>query len=78
MSVKKKIGTVVNENLLTAVKVLAAREHKKLSQVIEEALIQYLQRQRGRSIVMQTQGALKAPPEVVQAILEEEEGVFGG
>lgn len=75
---KKKIGTVLDERLLTAAKVLAAKEHKKLSQVIEEALIEYLRRWRGRGIVAKTQGALKASPKVVQTILEEEEGVFEG
>lgn len=74
---KKKIGIVLDEHILTAAKVLAAKEHKKLSQVIEEAMVEYLKRRRGRGIVAKTQGVLKASPEVVRAILEEEESVFG-
>jgi metal-responsive CopG/Arc/MetJ family transcriptional regulator len=75
---KKKIGTVLDQQLLTEAKVAAVKENKRLSQVIEEALIEYLQRRRhGQNIVAKTHGALGASPEVVQAILEEE-GVFEG
>jgi metal-responsive CopG/Arc/MetJ family transcriptional regulator len=73
---RKKIGTALDEKLLTAVKVLAAKEHKRLSQVIEEALAEYLRRKRPTSVVLQTQGAIKIAPELLHRILEEEPGVF--
>ncbi|HSE84177.1 MAG TPA: DUF6364 family protein [Thermodesulfobacteriota bacterium] len=68
---KQKVGTVLDEKVITALKVIAAKEKRKLSDLIEEALIQYLQRKRGK-IVEQTKGAIAASPEVVKAILEEE------
>ena len=70
---KKKIGTTLEEGLITKLKVLAAKEDKKLSQLIEEALHQYLRRKQGRSVTEETKGALRAPFRVVQAIMEEEE-----
>jgi len=69
---KKKLGTILEEEVITELKVLAAKEDKKLSQLIEEALRQYLKRKRGQ-VVKETKGALKASPRVVQAIMEEEE-----
>jgi len=69
---KKKLGTALEEEVITELKVLAAKEDKKLSQLIEEALRQYLKRKQGR-VVKKTKGTLRASPRVVQAILEEEE-----
>ena len=69
--VKRKIGTTLDEKVITALKVIAAKEKRKLSDVIEEALIQYLQRKRGKT-VEQTKGAIPASLKVVKAILEEE------
>jgi len=69
---KKKLGTTLEEEVITELKILAAREDKKLSWLIGEALRQYLKRKQGR-MVQKTKGTLKASPEVVQAVLEEEE-----
>jgi rRNA pseudouridine-1189 N-methylase Emg1 (Nep1/Mra1 family) len=69
---KKKVGTILDEQLLTAAKVVAAQEGKRLAEIIEEALLQYLRRWRGKGIVAKTKGALQAPSKVVQDILEEE------
>jgi len=69
---KKKLGTAIEEGVITELKVLAAKEDRKLSQLIEEALRQYLKRKQGR-VVKKTEGALRASPQVVQAVLEEEE-----
>lgn len=41
---KKKIGTIVDEKLLTSVKQRAAAEGRSLSGLIEEALARYLGR----------------------------------
>ncbi len=70
---KKKIGTTLNEELVKSLKVWAAKEDKTISQVIEEALTDYLRRQRDHSVVEQTYGGMKASPETVRAIMEEEE-----
>ncbi len=69
---KKTRGIALEEELITELKVLAAKEDKKLSWLIEEAIRQYLKRKQGR-VVKKTKGTLRASPQVVQAILEEEE-----
>jgi len=69
--VKQKLGTALDEKVITALKVIAVKEKRKISDVIEEALKQYLQRKRGRT-VERTKGAIPASPKVVRAILEEE------
>ena len=67
---KQRIGTTLDEKVVTALKVIAAKEKRRLSDVIEEALIQYLQRKRGKT-VERTKGAIPASPKVLKAILEE-------
>jgi len=69
---KKKLGTALEEDVITELKILAAKEDKKLSWLIEEALRQYLKRKQG-GVVRKTQGTLRTSPQVVQAILEEDE-----
>jgi len=71
---KKKIGTVIDEELLRQAKLVAARDDVQLAQVFEDALRQYLQRKTLAAQVDRSQGVLRAPLEVVRAILEEEEG----
>ncbi len=44
---KKKLGIVLDEEVITELKVLAAKEGKKLSWLIEDALRQYLKRKQG-------------------------------
>ena len=39
---KKKIGTVVEEDILVEAKARAAREHRPLSELFQEALVIYL------------------------------------
>ena len=69
---KKKLGTALDKEVITELKVLAAKEDKKLSWLIEDALRQYLKRKEG-GVVRRTKGTLRASPRVDQAILEEEE-----
>lgn len=71
---KKKIGTVIDEELLRQAKLVAARDDVQLAQVFEDALRLYLRRARTASHVNRSRGALQAPPEVVRTILEEENG----
>ena len=71
---KRKVGTVLDEEVWRAAKVLAARENRRLSEVIEEALREYLKRQQLRTrVARSSKGALSAPKELVQAILAEED-----
>lgn len=74
---KRKFGTSLDEELITQLKILAAKEQKRVSQVIEEALRQYLRYKQSR-VVKQTQGALPASPQIVQAVLREEEEFYAG
>ena len=69
---KQKFGTALDEQVIMALKVIAAKEKRRLSDVIEEALIQYLQKRKGGKTVERTKGAIPASPKVVKAILEEE------
>jgi len=70
---KKKLGTTLDEDVINELKVLAAKEDKKLSWLIEEALRQYLKGKEGGGEVRKTEGSLKASSRVVQAILEEDQ-----
>jgi len=69
---KKKLGIVLDEEVITELKILAAKEGKKLSWLIEDALRQYLKRKQGW-VVRSVKGSVKASPQVVNAILEEDE-----
>ncbi|NLF40198.1 hypothetical protein GX586_12190 [bacterium] len=41
---KRKIGTIVDENLFASVKERAAREHRPLADIVQDALQTYLER----------------------------------
>lgn len=73
---KKKIGTIIDEDLLWEAKKLALDQKRPLSQLLEDALRAYIeqskQKNKGGSIVLQTKGMFKLPRDVVEAILEEE------
>lgn len=69
---KQKVGTALDEKVIMALKVIAAKEKRRLSDVIQEALIQYLQRRKGGKTVERTKGTIPASPKVVKAILEAE------
>ena len=71
VKVRQKVGTALDEKVIMALKVIAAKEKRRLSDVIEEALIQYLQRKRGKT-VERTKGVIPASLKVVKTILEEE------
>jgi len=73
---KKKVGTILPEELLVKARLSAVKEGKRLNQLLEEALREYLakreERSSTRSIVEETKGALKADEELVAEILQEE------
>jgi hypothetical protein len=81
MRAKRKIGTVLDEGLYRRTRLLAAAKGKQISQILSEALTQYLESHdtsipRG-SIAADTFGALSLAPEQVRTIVEEEDGFLG-
>jgi hypothetical protein len=46
---KRKIGTIVDENLYNNVKVLAIQERRRIADVVEIALTDYVQRAKRRN-----------------------------
>ena len=72
---KKKIGTVIEESLISRAKAAAAAESLPLRKLLEEALKEYLDRHRGLrtgSAVASTWGAFEADGPLLQALMEEE------
>jgi len=78
---KTKIGTVIDAGLLRQARSVAAREGKRLNQVLEEALAQHLKRKSAgtrRGVAARTTGFLKLSRPQVDRILREEPGVLDG
>ena len=72
---KKKVGTVIDEELLRRAKVVAAAEGMPLRGVLESALRDYLDSRSGlgaKRVVASTWGVIHADPSMVQAIMEAE------
>jgi len=75
---KKKIGTVLNEDLIFRAKQVALSERQALSQLLENALEMYLEsvekkKHAGRNKVSETtRGAMKISPANLKAIMEED------
>jgi len=73
---RKKIGTVLDEELLLKAKQVALMQKRSFSQLLEDALKSYLSNfDRKKGVVNATRGSMNLPPEKLKAILEEE-GVF--
>jgi len=78
---KTKIGTVLDAGLLREARSVAAREGKRLNQVLEEALAHHLRRKSagtGGGVVARTAGSLKLSRRQVDRILQEEPGILDG
>ncbi|MDP3296264.1 MAG: hypothetical protein A2W05_02655 [Candidatus Schekmanbacteria bacterium RBG_16_38_10] len=78
---KKKVGTILDEDLLFRAKKTALVKRKSLSQILEDALKAYLNttekaigEKRG-SVAQGTQGAMKISRHMLKAVMEEE-GVY--
>lgn len=73
---RKKIGTVLDEELLWKAK-KAALEHKEsFSSILEEALKLYLQYDKGKKkgrTAQRTRGIMKISSKTLQSIMQEEE-----
>jgi hypothetical protein len=77
---KTKIGTVLDAGLLQHARTVAAREGKRLNQVLEEALTDHLKRKSGGTrggVAARTAGSLKVSRRQVERILRDEPGLLG-
>jgi hypothetical protein len=78
---RTKFGTVLDAGLLRQARSAAAREGKRLNQVLEDALADYLKRKAVRprgGVVARTAGSLRLSRLQVDRILREEPGVVDG
>ena len=75
---RTKIGTALDDKLLRRARSVAAREGKRLNEVIEEALSEHLDRKASNtnSVVARTAGLLKMSKREVDRILREEPGLL--
>ena len=73
---QRKIGTLLDENLLKKAKEKAYARHTTLAHIFEEALSEYLSREtiskQRPSMVETSFGAMALPLKVVQKIAQEE------
>ncbi|MBM4137224.1 MAG: hypothetical protein FJ241_10405 [Nitrospira sp.] len=78
---KKKVGTILDEELFFRVKKAAVIQRKSLSQLLEDALETYLTiteketKETQKNISRSTQGVMSISKDLLKAIMEEE-GVY--
>ena len=78
---KTKIGTVLDAGLLRQARTVAAREGKRLNQVLEEALTDHLKRNSAGArggVAARTAGSLKLSRRQVERILRDEPALLDG
>ena len=78
---KTKIGTVLDAGLLRQARTVAAREGKRLNQVLEEALTDHLKRKSAGArdgVAARTAGSLKVSRRQVERILRDEPALLDG
>jgi hypothetical protein len=77
---RRKVSTLLEENLYRRAKVESSRQGKQLSEIIGEALDSYLNRKNASAgslnVVAESWAVLKMPPSRVKKILNEEDGLF--
>jgi hypothetical protein len=70
---KKKIGTILDEDILFAAKHMALLQKKTLSEFLEDAIRTYLGMQKGKlNISEQTKGAMRIPADSLRKVMEDE------
>ena len=70
---KKKIGTILDEDLLFAAKHMALSQKKTLSDFLEDAIRTYLGMQKGSlSISDETKGVMRISPAFLRQVMKEE------
>ncbi|MEW6006738.1 MAG: hypothetical protein AB1595_01085 [bacterium] len=74
---KRKIGTILDENLVFKAKGVAIYKRQSLSHLLEDALRMYLEtiekKEKKRGISKNTQGAMKLPKNLLKSVMEEED-----
>lgn len=74
-SMKKKIGTVMEEHLLWEAKKAALEKKQQLSRIFEEAVEEYLEKRKKekakKGIVRKTRGLIKISPDKLKRIMSE-------
>lgn len=78
---KIKVGTILEKDLLGEAKKIALNDHKRFSEVLEEALKEYVAKKRrkqhgGASWVRESAGLIPASPELVKYVMEETESTL--
>ena len=78
---RRKVSTIMEDSLFRRAKLEAARQGRTLSAILEDALNVYLtattgQRPASGSLVEASWGAFAAPPEIVRAVMEDEDDWF--
>jgi hypothetical protein len=74
---KKKIGTVIEENTMRLAKRRAAEEGRSLSDLIQDALVEYLRKEeatpkeRKAALQLFCDRPMTIPPEQIRYVLEE-------
>jgi len=77
--VKKKVGAILDEELVFKAKQVALSHGQSLSQILEDALKMYLltvdrrKLERQKDISQITRGAMRVPQSVLKAVMEEED-----
>ncbi|MEW6116435.1 MAG: hypothetical protein AB1553_05995 [Nitrospirota bacterium] len=76
---KKKIGTILEEDLIFKAKRIALSQKKSLNSLFEDALVTYFKvleesgKRKEKNIVRSTRGVMKIQKSTLGKILEEEE-----
>jgi len=74
---QKKIGTILDDKLLSEAKIFSRKEHITISSLIQQSLAEYLERKKhpasSFSAVDATFGALKISPQELKSILNEDQ-----
>ena len=79
MTARRKVSTVLDEQVFRRTKVEAARQGKQISEVIGEALVVYLAESGAPAeggMVARSWGALALDRERVRALIDEEDGLL--
>lgn len=73
---QKKIGTILDDKLLSEAKTFSRREHITISSLIQQSLAEYLERKKhpasSFSAVDASFGALKISPQELKSVLKED------
>ena len=70
---KKKIGTILDEDILFAAKHMALLQKKTLSEFLEDAIRIYLGMQKGNlNVSEETKGTMRIPADSLKKVMEDD------